>query len=116
MVSTKNRWTPCRYQAELRRCVARTVTVGIPPLAGFVGKFLLFAAAIDVQYTWVAVVAIINSVLSLAVYLRLVVPMYRQGNVVVARTDIWLKAVLIIALTATLLLGVFAQVFVGPFA
>ena len=27
MVSTKNRWTPCRYQAELRRCVARTVTV-----------------------------------------------------------------------------------------
>ncbi|OUW88972.1 MAG: hypothetical protein CBD74_00035 [Saprospirales bacterium TMED214] len=90
--------------------------VGIPPLAGFVGKFLLFAAAIDVQYTWVAVVAIINSVLSLAVYLRLVVPMYRQGNVVVARTDIWLKAVLIIALTVTLLLGVFAQVFVGPFA
>jgi NADH-quinone oxidoreductase subunit N len=90
--------------------------VGIPPLAGFVGKFLLFAAVIDVQYTWVAVVAIINSVLSLAVYLRLVVPMYRQGNVVVARTDIWLKAVLIIALTVTLLLGVFAQVFVGPFA
>lgn len=90
--------------------------VGIPPLAGFVGKFLLFAAAIDVQYTWVAVVAIINSVLSLAVYLRLVVPMYRQGNVVVARTDIWLKAVLIIALTVTLLMGVFAQVFVGPFA
>jgi NADH-quinone oxidoreductase subunit N len=35
---------------------------------------------------------------------------------VVARTDIWLKAVLIIALTVTLLLGVFAQVFVGPFA
>ncbi|WP_243470465.1 NADH-quinone oxidoreductase subunit N [Vreelandella lionensis] len=90
--------------------------VGIPPLAGFVGKFLLFAAVIDVQYTWVAVVAIINSVLSLAVYLRLVVPMYRQGNVVVARTDIWLKAVLIIALTVTLLLGVFAQVFVGPLA
>ena len=26
MVSTKNRWTPCRYQAELRRGVARTVT------------------------------------------------------------------------------------------
>lgn len=53
--------------------------VGIPPLAGFVGKFLLFAAAIDVQFTWLAVVAIINSALSLAVYLRIVVPMYREG-------------------------------------
>jgi len=32
MVSTKNRWTPCRYQAELRRCVARTVTVNRNPI------------------------------------------------------------------------------------
>ncbi|WP_322002948.1 NADH-quinone oxidoreductase subunit N [Marinobacter alexandrii] len=89
--------------------------VGIPPLAGFVGKFLLFAAAIDVQYTWLAVVAIINSVLSLAVYLRLVVPMYRQENALLARTDTLLKTVLIITLTATLVIGVVAQLFVGPF-
>jgi len=51
--------------------------VGIPPLAGFFGKLLLFGAAIDAGYTWLAVVAILNSVLSLAVYLRVLVPMYQ---------------------------------------
>lgn len=51
--------------------------VGIPPLAGFAGKLLLFGAAIDAGYAWLAVVGILNSVLSLAVYLRIVVVMYR---------------------------------------
>ncbi|MBE97353.1 NADH-quinone oxidoreductase subunit N [Marinobacter sp.] len=84
--------------------------VGIPPLAGFVGKFLLFAAAIDVQFTWLAVVAIINSVLSLAVYLRIVVPMYRQGETAtVATLEIWLGIVVLITLATTLILGLAAQ-------
>ncbi len=51
---------------------------GIPPLAGFVGKFLLFGAAMDAGFIWLAVIAILNSVLSLAVYLRVVIPMYQQ--------------------------------------
>ncbi len=50
--------------------------VGIPPLAGFAGKFLLFGAAIDNGYAWLAIAAIINSVISLAVYLRIIMPMY----------------------------------------
>lgn len=50
--------------------------VGIPPLAGFAGKFLLFSAALQVDYTWLAVVAIINSVISLGVYLRILIPIY----------------------------------------
>lgn len=54
--------------------------VGIPPLAGFIGKFLLFGASIDAGFTWLTVVAILNSVLSLAVYLRIVVPMYQQSD------------------------------------
>lgn len=51
--------------------------VGVPPLGGFVGKFLLFGAAIDARFAWLAVVAILNGVLSLAIYLRIVVPMYQ---------------------------------------
>lgn len=54
--------------------------VGVPPLAGFVGKLLLFGAALDAGYPVLAVVAILNSVLSLAVYLRVVVPMYRYAT------------------------------------
>jgi NADH-quinone oxidoreductase subunit N len=52
--------------------------VGMPPLAGFAGKFLLFGAAIESGYSWLAVVAILNSAISLAVYMRIVVPMFFQ--------------------------------------
>jgi NADH-quinone oxidoreductase subunit N len=50
---------------------------GIPPLFGFVGKVYLFGAAIDAGYLWLAIVGILNSVLALGVYLRIVVPMYQ---------------------------------------
>jgi NADH-quinone oxidoreductase subunit N len=52
--------------------------VGVPPLAGFFGKLLLFGAALDADFGWLAVIAILNSVLSLAVYLRLIVPAYQR--------------------------------------
>ncbi|NMT62091.1 NADH-quinone oxidoreductase subunit N [Marinobacter orientalis] len=86
--------------------------VGIPPLAGFVGKFMLFAAAIDVQFTWLAVVAIVNSVLSLAVYLRIIVPMYRRGESASAATDPSHGIVVITAFAATLIIGLAAQLFI----
>ncbi len=89
--------------------------VGIPPLAGFVGKFLLFGAAIDAGFTWLAVIAILNSVLSLGVYLRVVVPMYGQPKetTVPSRT---VTAVWTIALFFTLAIGVAAQVLLGRVA
>jgi NADH-quinone oxidoreductase subunit N len=49
--------------------------VGIPPLAGFVGKLLLFGVAIDGGFTWLAVVAVANTVVSLFYYLRVIAPM-----------------------------------------
>ncbi len=53
---------------------------GIPPLFGFVGKLGLFAAAIDAGHLWLAVIGILNSVLGLGVYLRLVVPMFAASE------------------------------------
>lgn len=50
--------------------------VGIPPLAGFPAKLALFAATVDAGYTWVAVAAVANTVLSLAYYLRLLAPAF----------------------------------------
>ena len=43
---------------------------GIPPLSGFIGKFLLFGAAIDADLTWLAIVGAIGSMVSLGYYLR----------------------------------------------
>jgi NADH-quinone oxidoreductase subunit N len=82
--------------------------VGVPPLAGFVGKFLLFGAAIEAGFTWLAVVAILNSVLSLAVYLRIVVPMYQVSKEAPASTRS-VAVVWIIALVATVAVGLAAQ-------
>ncbi len=51
---------------------------GIPATAGFVGKWYLFGAAVKADYTWLAVVAVINSAISLYYYARIVVMMYMR--------------------------------------
>ncbi len=49
---------------------------GIPPTAGFMAKFVLFSSTIEAGMAWLAVVAILNSALSLFYYARLVRYMY----------------------------------------
>jgi NADH-quinone oxidoreductase subunit N len=49
---------------------------GLPPLAGFIGKFFLFAAVIKQQFYLLAVVAVINTVISLYYYTRIVKTMF----------------------------------------
>ena len=48
--------------------------LGLPPLAGFVGKLEVFTAAIDAGQAWLAAVAVINTVISLYYYLRVIAP------------------------------------------
>lgn len=50
--------------------------IGIPPLAGFTAKLVLFGAAIDAGYTWLAVLAIVNTVVSIFYYVRVLAPAY----------------------------------------
>lgn len=49
---------------------------GLPPFAGFVGKFFLFSAVIQQRLYWLAVVGVINSAISLYYYARIVKAMY----------------------------------------
>lgn len=49
---------------------------GIPPLAGFFGKYYVFVAAIQSDLTWLAIVGVLSSVISVYFYIRLVVVMY----------------------------------------
>ena len=44
---------------------------GIPPFAGFIGKLLVFSAAVDAGLTWLAVVGAVAAVVAAAYYLRL---------------------------------------------
>jgi NADH-quinone oxidoreductase subunit N len=49
---------------------------GIPPTFGFIGKFYLFSSLINAHYIWLAIVGVINSVISLYYYMRVVRNMY----------------------------------------
>jgi NADH-quinone oxidoreductase subunit N len=50
--------------------------MGIPPMAGFAGKFFIFSGAIKAGYIWLAIIAMMNSAVSLYYYLRVMVYMY----------------------------------------
>jgi NADH-quinone oxidoreductase subunit N len=49
---------------------------GIPPFAGFFGKYYVFISAIKAHLTWLAIVGVLSSVISVYFYLRVVVLMY----------------------------------------
>jgi NADH-quinone oxidoreductase subunit N len=49
---------------------------GVPPFAGFFGKYYVFAGAVAAGYTWLAILGVLMSVVSAYYYLRLVVLMY----------------------------------------
>ncbi|MDH3402998.1 MAG: NADH-quinone oxidoreductase subunit N [Acidobacteriota bacterium] len=53
---------------------------GIPPTGGFFGKIYLFAAAVEAGWTWVAVIGVLTSALSLYYYLGIVVQMYLKDS------------------------------------
>ncbi len=49
---------------------------GIPPLAGFFGKYYVFVGAIEAHLTWLAILGVLSSVISVYFYIRVVVYMY----------------------------------------
>ncbi len=49
---------------------------GVPPTAGFFGKFFVFRAAVEGGWAWLAAVAMLNAVVGATYYLRVVVSMY----------------------------------------
>lgn len=82
---------------------------GIPPLIGFVGKFSIFAAAIVEGWVWLAVVGVINSVVSLYYYFLIA---HRMFFVDPARSG---KVPLTPALGACVALTLFVTLAVGLF-
>ena len=50
---------------------------GIPPTAGFAGKLVLFGGAMKAGYYWLAVIAVLNTAVSIYFYFRIVVAMWK---------------------------------------
>ena len=80
---------------------------GIPPTAGFIGKYFLFYAAVGAGFGWLAVIAVLMSAVSMFFYLRIVMAMYlRDGQEAEVVSSGALKLVAAICLVVTLLFGI----------
>ncbi len=83
---------------------------GIPPTAGFIGKLYLFAALINAKMFWLAIVAVLNSVVSLYYYVRILRNMFLrapEGSVEPVRFGWAQFAILLLLTIPTLLLGLY---------
>ncbi len=49
----------------------------------FVGKLTVFTAAVDADLAWLAVVAVLNTMISVVYYLRWIAPVFRRSDAVV---------------------------------
>lgn len=88
---------------------------GIPPLAGFFGKYYVFLSAIRSDLIWPVIVAIIASLIGVYYYFRIVYSMYSKpaASAHVISLSSYDKAVLVISALLTLLLGIAPALMVG---
>jgi NADH-quinone oxidoreductase subunit N len=89
--------------------LAMFALAGIPPTAGFVGKFFIFSAAIRRGEIALAVIGILTAVVSVYYYLRVVVNLYMrpaEGEVIAGRGTFSEMVALICAAAVILYLGI----------
>jgi proton-translocating NADH-quinone oxidoreductase chain N len=88
---------------------------GIPPLVGFIGKFLLFGSALRAGLTGLAVVAVLNSAAALYYYVNLIRLMYAAPAPAAAalRPAFPARVAVTVCAVGTLALGLFPDALLG---
>jgi NADH-quinone oxidoreductase subunit N len=89
---------------------------GVPPLAGFVAKFYIFAAALNAGLVWLVVIAVLNSVVSAYYYVGVIVAMYMQEGGVAVEQMSRRPGLLIsvaVGVAGVIALGVYPQPYMG---
>ena len=81
---------------------------GIPIFSGFFAKLILFSQTIQAGYLVLVIVAVINSIISVGYYFKLILAMYtKEPNETRTGTPIIIYAVAVIAIVLNLILGLF---------
>ena len=86
---------------------------GVPPTAGFIAKYFLFAAIIETGHTFLAVIAVLNVAVSVYYYLRIVVAMFMSDAT--DKTGLAYSPGLVMALAITLAFTLFIGLYPNPF-
>jgi NADH-quinone oxidoreductase subunit N len=87
---------------------------GIPPTAGFIGKYFIFLSLIQTEHYLLAVLAVAYAVVALYYYFRIVVAMFmkKAPDSVPLATSAGIRVALGVALGLTLVIGVYPQPFI----
>jgi NADH-quinone oxidoreductase subunit N len=89
---------------------------GLPPTAGFMAKFYVFSAAVDQGYIILAVIGVLNSLVSIYYYLRPIVLMYMEESkreIPTLRLNSFLVVGLVLTILGTIHLGLFPARLLG---
>ena len=78
---------------------------GIPPFAGFFGKYYVFLAAVKAEMTWLAIIGVLTSLVSAYYYLRIVVLMYFRDGEADVDSQVPLPALIAVVIAAVLVLA-----------
>ena len=87
---------------------------GIPPVAGFFGKFFLFTAAASEGFYWLVFLAVVNVTISLYYYLLVVRAMFLRKSeqpIPFFRSTLYMRLGLIITVIGILILGIYSPVY-----
>ena len=81
---------------------------GIPIFAGFFAKFMLFTQTIQAGYLVVVIAAVINSIISVGYYFKLILAMYTKEPIeALTKTPFVFYAVAVIAIVLNIIIGIF---------
>jgi NADH-quinone oxidoreductase subunit N len=90
---------------------------GIPIFAGFFAKFILFTQTIQAGYLVVVIAAIINSIISVGYYFKLILAMYtKEPEEATAKTPFVFYAVAVIAIVLNIIIGLFPSLIIDVLA
>lgn len=81
---------------------------GIPPLAGFFGKYLVFSIALENEFTWLVVLAILTSLIGVYYYFKVVIAMFADApDAKAIQIGSSNRILILVLILAVILLGVF---------
>ncbi|HEY0244774.1 MAG TPA: NADH-quinone oxidoreductase subunit N [Mucilaginibacter sp.] len=88
--------------------IAMLSLAGIPLTAGFIGKFYMFNGALSQYQVWLVIIAIINAIVSIFYYFRVIIAMYfRTAERTEVAVPVYYKFVLGFSALVTIIIGIY---------
>ena len=88
--------------------IAMLSLAGIPLTAGFIGKFFMFSGALAKYQIWLVIIAVINAIISIFYYFRVIIAMYfRSADRAELVVPAYYKIVFAISALVTIIIGIY---------